>query len=116
MKSIDDLLGILRDLTYEDKLRWEDDDALTNSFQAELPKYHVRIFEWTDEDDGTSGLTAQLFTGNGFGNVVDSSTANQFSSRYPTLLEVYIAARRSARNVSETIESLEEELKKLKKK
>ena len=112
MKSIDDLLSIIRDLTYEEKLRWQHGE-FPNAFETDLSKYRVRVYEWTDEDDGTSGVSAQLYTGTGYGNILDSTSANEFNSKYPILHEVYVAARRSALNVSETIRGLEDVLKKL---
>ncbi len=110
MRSIEDLLDSFARATEEGRLAWQTDG--TEKYIAKLPRHRAVVWHWTDENDGTGGLTARLEGEDG--KVLDTVSANEFSPKSVTLEKVFTAARRSAHNVGAVIDDVEKELASLK--
>ncbi len=106
MRSIENLLDAFASTTEEGRLSWEAHGV--DTYVAELPRYRARVWRWADPNDDTNGMTAQLQTK--AGEVLDFASANEYSPKFAVLERIWIAARRSAHNVSAVIDEVEEEL------
>jgi hypothetical protein len=111
MRSIEDLLDSLITTTEESKLAWEREAG--ERYIASLPRHRIRVWQWTDENDGSAGITVQLLSKSG--DVLDYISADQFRSIFGDLGKLYLVARRSALGVSNVISEVEEELLALKR-
>ncbi|MEI1251994.1 hypothetical protein [Rhizobium aouanii] len=111
MRTIDDILPTVQEATADGKLHWKDYD-MPESYEAQIGPFLVRIWQWQDNDDDTSGYTVQLLRGS---KVMDTARASQYGSKFGLLEAVFEGARRSYLNVDEVIADLEGELAKLMK-
>jgi len=113
MQTIEDLIEPVIDATNEGIISWDDDDVGT--FSTNLPDYKISVWSWVDEHDGSSGISVQLRSAGLSGELIDSTGASEFSTRYERLASLLAVARRSARNVDEIIGLIKKELAVLKK-
>jgi hypothetical protein len=110
MKTILSLLPSLRKATENDKLSWLSEGK--DRFLTTLPDGHqVVVWGWVDDDTGAMGLSVCLRDKSG--EMIDISTADQFSPEHGDIERFFSAARRSAYDVTSVIEDLEKVLLKL---
>jgi hypothetical protein len=111
MRSLENLLESLANATEQDKLSWRNDS--TDTYVASLPNdYVVYVWQWFDEDSGTTGITAKLEQR---GQLLDKVMADEFRSSFSALSRLYDSARRSANNIDAVIDDVEKVLSSLKR-
>lgn len=113
MQDIEDLLDVVLTATTSGALRWEEENR--SSFFARLPKHRLDVWSGTDDDDGTRWVSVQLREPGPDGQVLDATTADQFSPRYDRLMRMFQIARRSALEVDAVISSIKQDLELLTK-
>jgi hypothetical protein len=112
MKSLLTIVPKLRQATNDEKLTWEKHQF--TGYKCTLGANLVRIWQWSNSDSETTGISVNLQRGNDFaGEILDSIVADEYASAYEELLELYSAARRSALNVDAVISEIEAEIDKL---
>jgi len=111
MRSVEDLLDSLITATEEGKLVWEQEPP--KRYSASLPRHKICVWQWTDDDDGSIGVTVQLL--DRYGEVLDYASADQYKSAFGELDKLHLAARRSALGVSNVISEVEKELSALRR-
>ena len=82
-------------------------------FECKIGEYVVKVWEWTNVENDTPGMTATLSNRSNPYSPIDRMTAEQFESDYAKLSDLHTIARRSALNVDEVISELEAALRKL---
>lgn len=110
MRSLEELLDTIMEATQDDRLHWS--EKREQVYSTKLSGRNVTIWYWTDPDSETKGVTIRLEDQGG--KTLDVVQADQYSTNFPKLAELFNAARRSALNVTQVISELEAELKTLK--
>lgn len=112
MRSVMDIIGQVRQLTEDGSLKW-DQGLMSTTFDVKISKYILTTWTWTDQDDGTSGVSVRLSHGGTDGTVLDDIAVDQYSPKYDELYSFYKAARRNALNVNSEISELQKDLSSL---
>jgi hypothetical protein len=107
MRSLEELLDGILSATEDATLKWQ--EARTDNYWADVVNHKLSIWEWSDPQSESTGITIELSAKDG--KTLDTVQADEFSNKFPGLRELFNAARRSALNVSEVIEELANELK-----
>lgn len=113
MQSIEDLIEPVVEATTAGSLRWKQEGHST--FVLKLPRHIINVWSWSDDDDGSTGITAQLRLTNAANDLLDATSASEFSPRYNKLSTLLSNARRSALDVDSVIDSIKGEIENLKK-
>lgn len=108
MRSIENLIPSIIEATHNGKLAWENN--WSTQYQTTLAGYHIQVWNWSDENDGSTGYSISLSRGD---QVVDTMRASEYGSNYGILETVFEAARRSYFRVDSIIDTLEDELTKI---
>jgi hypothetical protein len=106
MRSLEDLLPLLKSRTESGAIRW---DANGSGFAAEFAGHEFFIWQWTDPSDDTIGFTLNLKNDKEL--IIDSIVSGEFDPNKERLAQLYGVARRSAYSVDEVIDDLERALK-----
>lgn len=80
MRSVEDLVDSLIATTEANKLGWEQDHG---RYMAQLPRHRIQVWQWTDEDDGSSCISVQLLSKTG--DLLDYVTADQYKPLFGKL-------------------------------
>lgn len=117
MRSVTDILEKIQELTEMSKLRWEQDNfAARPVFILDFGNNRLRVWDWTDENDGSSGVSIQLTRGANYDQVIDFVSANEFNANFEKYNGFLGVARRSALNVDSAISEIEQQLQSLSRK
>lgn len=111
MQSLEDLIDPISEATNSGGLVWEEDGP--TKFSVSVGNYTILIWQWADEDDGSSGISVGLKEKGHRTSSLDSIVANEYSARYDRVSEFYGLARRSALKVDKIISDLKNDLKAL---
>ncbi len=104
MKSLSELLVKFIMATKDKRMKWSGGQGGIFSCSL-LEKYSVEIWEWDNRDEETSGISIQLKKGS---LVMDRIIAPDFAKDYQILEELYAEARRSAYNIDEVIDEIDD--------
>jgi hypothetical protein len=113
MKSVVDILDTVQKLTEEGKLVWE--SSSPTHFEVGLGKNKLTVWTWTDENDGSDGVSIALARAD-TGKTLDFVNANEFSVKYEKYMNIFSVARRSAFKIDEEITQIEDYFSSLSKK
>lgn len=108
MQNIDDLIEPVTEAIGTGALKWQEEAS--SSFSVRLPKHILDVWTGVDDDDGSSWVSIALRDRGAGNQVLDTTTASQFSPRYDRLLRFFQTARRSALNVDAVISSIKQDL------
>lgn len=111
MRTIESLVPTLIEKTNNGSLSWTKMKPPSTGFRAGIGKYFVQVWEWTEADSETEGITVGI---NDSSDVqIDHLIVDQYSSRHNTFQELYMAARRNALGLDEALDEIASELEKL---
>jgi hypothetical protein len=113
MQSVEDLIEPIKDATNAGDLEWKTDGR---TFTATLGDYKIVTWQWTDEHDGSSGISIGLREAKFEGEVLDTIVAGEYSTRYDRATDFFSMARRSALDVDNIVSALKRDLKALRSK
>ena len=113
MRSVEDLLEPLAQMTKAGKLNWSFKNRLisdnANNFVLALSNYEVVIWKGMSPATGAEGVGIQIL-GEGK-HVLDETAADEFSPRYIALKALFDDARRSANKVEAVVGDIERQLR-----
>lgn len=108
MKTIEDLIPKLVEKTRQGALTWSKAET-TDNFKATLKNYLAQVWEWTDQEDGSEGISFSVKPIRNPENF-DTIYYDKYSSKYNRLKELFDVARRSALNLDKMVDDIEAEL------
>ena len=109
MKTLEDIIPKITERTKDGSLKWET-SPITDAYLAPLGKYYVRTWTWTDENDGTNGISIGLLKTKSESTFIETVYTDTFSTKYSRYEELHSYARRSALNLNKIIDDIDKEL------
>lgn len=115
MKSVADIMDEVQNLTEDNSLTWEQDMS-ASSFYVDIGDVRLKVWQWTDENDGSSGISVMLSGGKVHETVLDHITVSEYSGKFDKYKDFFNVARRSALQVDSKIADIQKALSKLSQK
>lgn len=111
MRTIESLVPSLIQKTNDGSLTWTKAKSPSAAFQASVGKYFVLVWEWSDHETETSGVTVGI--NDSTGEQLDHLMVDQYSSRHTLFTELFMSARRNALGLDRALDEIADELEKL---
>ena len=105
MRTLEDLVPKLIEKTKTGSVKWRQTE-LPSKFDATVGRQEIVVWEWTDEDDETKGISIGIRSA-GSPGLADVIYYNSFSQNYQKLEDLHNSARRSALNVEKMVDELD---------
>jgi hypothetical protein len=116
MKSVADIMEKVQELTEKGILKWDQDPMGFGAFYVDISNNRLSVRQWTDQNDGSCGITVSLNSGTDHDSMLDNIVVNEYSGKYDYFQAFFNSARRSALDVESTISDIEKQLSELSRK